>query len=50
MHLPTKLTITGLGVAVLMLLAFLTPAEPASVEQPQQISPSQGGTSPCQMA
>jgi hypothetical protein len=26
MSLPTKLAITGLGVAVLMLLAFLTPA------------------------
>jgi hypothetical protein len=26
MNLPTKLAITGLGVAVLMLLAFLTPA------------------------
>ena len=27
MNLPTKLTITGLGVAVLMLLAFLTPVD-----------------------
>lgn len=26
MNLPTKLAITGLGLAVLMLLAFLTPA------------------------
>ena len=26
MNLPTKLAITGVGVAVLMLLAFLTPA------------------------
>ena len=26
MNLPTKLVITGLGVALLMLLAFLTPA------------------------
>ena len=26
MNLPTKLAITGIGVAVLMLLAFLTPA------------------------
>jgi hypothetical protein len=26
MSLPTKLAITGVGVAVLMLLAFLTPA------------------------
>jgi hypothetical protein len=38
MNLPTKLAITGLGVAVLMLLAFLTPAEPRSVEHPQQTS------------
>jgi hypothetical protein len=29
MNLRTKLAITGLGVAVLMLLAFLTPAESA---------------------
>jgi hypothetical protein len=27
MNLPTKLTITGLGLAVLMLLAFLTPVD-----------------------
>jgi len=27
MNLPTKLAITGLGVAVLMLLAFLTPVD-----------------------
>ena len=27
MNLPTKLAITGLGVVVLMLLAFLTPAD-----------------------
>ena len=27
MSLPTKLAITGLGVAVLMLLAFLTPVD-----------------------
>ena len=27
MNLPTKLTMTGLGVAVLMLLAFLTPVD-----------------------
>jgi hypothetical protein len=27
MNLPTKLTITGLGVGVLMLLAFLTPVD-----------------------
>jgi hypothetical protein len=33
MSLRTKLAITGLGVAVLMLLAFLTPVEPAFVEQ-----------------
>jgi hypothetical protein len=36
MNLRTKLAITGLGVAVLMLLAFLTPAEPGSAEQPAQ--------------
>jgi hypothetical protein len=27
MNLPTKLAITGLGVAALMLLAFLTPVD-----------------------
>jgi hypothetical protein len=27
MNLPTKLAITGLGFAVLMLLAFLTPVD-----------------------
>ena len=27
MNLPTKLAITGLGAAVLMLLAFLTPVD-----------------------
>jgi hypothetical protein len=43
MNLRTKLAITGLGVAVLMLLAFLTPAEPAFVEQLQQIGSSQRG-------
>ena len=37
MHLPTKLTITGLGVAVLMLLAFLTPA-PAMASGPTDAS------------
>jgi hypothetical protein len=30
MSLPTKLVITGLGVAVLMLLAFLTPVDATS--------------------
>jgi hypothetical protein len=42
MNLRTKLAITGLGVAVLMLLAFLTPAEPASAEQRQQTSGNAG--------
>jgi hypothetical protein len=39
MNLRTKLAITGVGVAVLMLLAFLTPAEPDSVEHRVQNFP-----------
>jgi hypothetical protein len=42
MNLRTKLAITGVGVAVLMLLAFLTPAEPWSAEQRSRTSGNAG--------
>ena len=49
MNLPTKLTITGLGVAVLMLLAFLTPVDAmAQISVPNALSVEWQGQKPCE--
>jgi quercetin dioxygenase-like cupin family protein len=49
MNLPTKLTMTGLGVAVLMLLAFLTPVDAmAQISVPNALSVEWQGQKPCE--
>jgi quercetin dioxygenase-like cupin family protein len=49
MNLLTKLAITGLGVAVLMLLAFLTPVDAmAQISVPNALSVEWQGQKPCE--
>jgi quercetin dioxygenase-like cupin family protein len=49
MNLPTKLTMTGLGVAVLMLLAFLTPVDAmAQISVPNALSVEWQGQKLCE--
>jgi quercetin dioxygenase-like cupin family protein len=49
MNLPTKLTMTGLGVAVLMLLAFLTPVDAmAEISVPNALSVEWQGQKLCE--
>ena len=48
MNLPTKLAITGLGVAMMMLLAFLTPVDAmAQISVPNALSVEWQGQKPC---
>src|SRR4029077_15632201 len=49
MNLPTKLAITRLGVAMMMLLAFLTPVDAvAQISVPNALSVEWQGQKPCE--